>query len=145
MRGSARDEPRRAFVSSNEAHGEDFDLAHAVDLGHFRFESVCETFTVVHLDVDLNEFETEGQRFGLDGLNVVVVVSEGSNRRRNGVRVNVFETGIGVHLVCHHYHAHAITSGTDESTVRALVQHALVSNSGASTDGKEASGAGEGR
>ena len=133
----------RPLAISNKAHGEDFDLAHAVNLSHFRFESVCKTFTVVHLDVDLDEFETEGQRLGLDGLNIVVVVSEGSDRRRDGVRVNVFETGIGVHFVCHHYHAHAITSGTDESAVRALVQHALVSNSGASTNGEEASWAGE--
>ena len=129
---------------SNEAHREDFDFAHAVDFSHLGFKGVSETFAVVHLDVNLDELETKGQRLGLNGLNVVVVIAEGRNRFGDGVRVDVFEIGIRVHLVCHHYHTHAITSGTNEPTVRALVQHALVSHTGASANGIEASRAGEG-
>ena len=114
-----------------------------MDCRHLGFESVSKTFAVVHLDVDLDELETEGQRLGLNRLNVVVVVTEGCNRLRNGIRVNIVKAGIRVHFVRHHYHAHAITSGTHESAVGALVQHALVSHTRAATNREKAPGARE--
>ena len=114
-----------------------------MDLGHLRLEGVCQTFTVVHLDVNLDKLETEGQRLGLNRLYVVVVVTEGRNRLGEGVRVNIVEAGNRVHFLDHHYHAHAITSGTHESAVGALVQHALVSHTRAATNREKAPGARE--
>ena len=60
---------------SNEAHGKDFNFTNAMDFSHLGFKGVSETFAVVELHVNLDEFETEGQRLRLNGLNVVIVAS----------------------------------------------------------------------
>ena len=82
---------KQRVAASNEAHGKDFDLANAVDFSHFGLKGISESFAVVHLDVNLNKLEAEGQRFGLNGLNIVIVVSQGTDRLSDGVRVDVLE------------------------------------------------------
>ena len=41
---------------SNQAHGKDFDFTNTDDLSHLCFKSISKTFTIVHLNVNLNEF-----------------------------------------------------------------------------------------
>ncbi|MED5499031.1 MAG: hypothetical protein VX845_05065, partial [Candidatus Thermoplasmatota archaeon] len=72
---------------SNEAHGYDFNLAHAVNFGHAGFEDIGKARSIVHLDVHLHETKTEGEGFDFDGLDIVYLVRETTNGLGDGVGI----------------------------------------------------------
>jgi molybdopterin-guanine dinucleotide biosynthesis protein len=63
----------------------------------------------------------------------------------DGVAVNILEIGIRIHFVRHDHHTHVLTSGTNKTAFRALVEDALVAHSGTSTNGVETPRTREGR
>ena len=94
-------------LASEQAHGEDLDFTDTVDVGHHALKSVSESLTVVHFDVNLNKFQSKRQRFGLDRLNVVIVVSQSSDLLGDGVGIDILEFRVRIHLVRHNHHTHS--------------------------------------